>query len=190
MLEYFCQFASHGNNQHPQINNHSQNNNNPNNSNSSLHNQPTNYSTFQHNTNQQNPPSTQNNLLPSNLPTSPTSIPPTPKISHHSNNTRRDSLKLQHQVLNFPPLKNWTSFSDSGLKLELIEQPCAEHRARYATEGAKGVIKAADQNTYPTLRLSGYKLNENLGPEAQEAIAEYNRNNPVHRKHEVVSNGD
>lgn len=99
-----------------------------------------------------------------------------PSTRTNSCNLRRDSLKLQHNVLNFHPLRNWPATSESGLSLELIEQPCTEHRARYATEGAKGVIKSSDLNAYPTLRLSGYRLKEQLEG-AQDAIDEFNRNN-------------
>ena len=50
--------------------------------------------------------------------------------------------------------------TNNGATLTLIQQPVTEHRARYESEGNRGVIKNGDGSGYPTIKLSNYRILE------------------------------
>ena len=46
--------------------------------------------------------------------------------------------------------------SDGSVRLEIVNQPESQHRARYQTEGSRGAIKDRAGTGHPVLKLEGY----------------------------------
>ena len=50
-------------------------------------------------------------------------------------------------------LKGYFTSKLDDMELKIVEQPEAQHRARYQTEGSRGAIKDASQQGFPVIKV-------------------------------------
>lgn len=164
------------NNQQPQNTNINNNNNNTQNSNYLMYSQKIelNNHTIQNvvPSNQTQPKANINTTSSNYLPNSTANI-------HHSLTTSTNSMPKNNSSSNLLGISNSSlprfgirlpNRSPKGAILSIHEQPVEEHRARYESEGNRGVIKSQDQSTYPTIKLSNYKINEDPSGQCNPGI--------------------
>ena len=66
------------------------------------------------------------------------------------------------------------SSRDGKTVLRIVNQPEAQHRARYQTEGSRGAIKDRQGTGFPTIRIEGYnkpaKIQVFIGTDSGRAV--------------------
>ena len=89
-------------------------------------------------------------------------VPQYPTTTIYSNrpgncNNITESISYQYRTTGVAGLKCFESSQD-GYTLSITQEPTEEHRARYATEGARGSITAYSKHGHPTIQLTGYEI--------------------------------